>query len=63
MILEGNRICCFPGSYQLWPVFIPGLNKLIILCHITIWDVKDALEVLSRSHEFFDFRPSLFSDI
>ena len=48
-----QRLFVFQGVTSCDAVYLPGLNTLIIFCHITYEQIKLCLQVLSRSPEFF----------
>ena len=47
-----QRLFVFQGVTSCDAVYLPGLNTLIIFCHITFEQIKLCLQVLSRSPEF-----------
>ena len=54
MIQEaGQRLFVFQGVTSCDAVFIPGLNILIIVCHITYQQILQCLRELSCTPEFF----------
>ena len=55
MVHEANqRMLIFQGVTSCDAVYIPGSNLLIIICHITIHDIKQICDILSRDHGFYD---------
>ena len=57
-----HRLLVFQGVTSCDAVFIPGLNILIILCHITHQQISQCLEILSRTPDFFEqSNPSVFT--
>lgn len=62
MIQEsGERLFVFQGVTSCDAVFIPGLNKLIIICHISTQQIFQCLRELSITPEFFQLdRPRFF---
>ena len=58
MVHEGRqRMIVFQGVTSCDAVYIPGFNTLIIICHITIHDIKQICEILSRDSGFYDIDP------
>ena len=54
MIQEGDqRLFVFQGVTSCDAVFIPGLNKLIIVCHIIPQNIMSCLRELSLTPEFY----------
>ena len=49
---SNQRLFVFQGVTSCDAIYIPGLNKLIIVCHITIQDIKQCFEILVRNPEF-----------
>ena len=62
MIQEaGQRLFVFQGVTSCDAVFIPGLNKLILVCHITPQNILSCLRELSLTPEFYQLdRPRSF---
>ena len=62
MIQEaGQRLFVFQGVTSCDAVFIPGLNKLIIVCHMTPQNILSCLRELSLTPEFYQLdRPRSF---
>ena len=55
MVHEANqRMLVFQGVTSCDAVYIPGLNTLVIICHITIHDIKQICDILSRNSAFYD---------
>ena len=48
-----QRLLVFQGVTSCDAVFIPGLNKLIIVCHISHKQILDCLRQLCKNPEFF----------
>ena len=54
MIQEGEqRLFVFQGVTSCDAIFIPGLNKLIIVCHITSQNILSCLRELSLTPDFY----------
>ena len=54
LIQEGaQRFLVFQGVSSSDAIMLPGLNLLIIICHITMGQVKNSLAILSRTSRFF----------
>ena len=49
-----HRLLVFQGVTSCDAVFIPGLNTLIIVCHITEQQIDQCLQILSRTPDFFE---------
>ena len=49
----GQRILVFQGVTSCDAIYIPGINDLIINCHITVDQISQCIQVLLRSPEFF----------
>ena len=59
MIQEAEqRLFVFQGVTSCDAVFIPGLNKLIIICHITPENILSCLRELSLTPEFYQLDAS-----
>ncbi|EAU71013.1 hypothetical protein BL107_05769 [Synechococcus sp. BL107] len=57
----GQRLLVFQGVSSCDAVFIPGMNTLIIVCHITQQQILQCLRELGRTPEFFQIvRPRKF---
>ena len=57
-----HRLLVFQGVTSCDAVFIPGLNILIILCHISHQQISQCLEILSRTPDFFEqSNPTVFT--
>ena len=55
MVQESEqRLFVFQGVTSCDAVYIPGLNILIIVCHITLKDIIQCFEILVRKPEFFE---------
>lgn len=54
LIQEGTqRFLVFQGVSSSDAIMLPGLNLLLIICHITVDQVKNSLAIISRSPDFF----------
>ena len=57
----GERLFVFQGVTSCDAVFIPGLNTLIIVCHISQKQIMRCLRQLSHTPEFFQYeKPGSF---